>query len=61
MRRSLRFSLALAAALAAFERLRRVKDSVTIGMTLEPPGLDPDLGRRPPRSARSCITTSSRA
>ena len=41
--------------------LRRAKDSVTIGMMLEPPGLDPTSRRRPRRSARSCTTTFSRA
>jgi len=43
--RSLGISIALAAALAAFPALAASKDSVTIGMTLEPsPGLDPTAG-----------------
>jgi peptide/nickel transport system substrate-binding protein len=43
--RSFGYSIALAAALAAFPALAAPKDSVTIGMTLEPtPGLDPTSG-----------------
>ena len=41
MRHGLRFSLLLGAALAASSAFAASKDSVTIGMTLEPPGLDP--------------------
>jgi peptide/nickel transport system substrate-binding protein len=41
MGRVFRFSLAFAAALAASSAFAASKDSVTIGMTLEPPGLDP--------------------
>jgi peptide/nickel transport system substrate-binding protein len=43
--RTLGISIAVAAALAAFPALAAPKDSVTIGMTLEPtPGLDPTSG-----------------
>src|SRR5271169_2223640 len=43
--RTLGISIAIAAALAAFPALAAPKDSVTIGMTLEPtPGLDPTSG-----------------
>ena len=43
--RTLGISIAVAAALAAFPALAASKDSVTIGMTLEPtPGLDPTSG-----------------
>jgi len=43
--RTLGISVAIAAALAAFSALAAPKDSVTIGMTLEPtPGLDPTSG-----------------
>jgi peptide/nickel transport system substrate-binding protein len=41
MRRVFRLSLALGVALMASGALAATKDSVTIGMTLEPPGLDP--------------------
>ena len=41
MRNRIRLTLALGAALMAFPALAASKDSVTIGMTLEPPGLDP--------------------
>src|ERR1700691_3520444 len=44
MRLSFGISIAIAAALAAFPALAAPKDSVTIGMTLEPPGLDPTSG-----------------
>src|SRR5271156_4227311 len=45
MRRSIGISIAFAAALAAFPAFAAPKDSVTIGMTLEPaPGLDPTSG-----------------
>jgi peptide/nickel transport system substrate-binding protein len=45
MRRSFGISIALAAALATFPAFAAPKDSVTIGMTLEPtPGLDPTSG-----------------
>jgi peptide/nickel transport system substrate-binding protein len=44
MRRSFGIYIALAAALAAFPAFAAQKDSVTIGMTLEPPGLDPTSG-----------------
>jgi peptide/nickel transport system substrate-binding protein len=44
MRRIVRLSLALAAALAASGAHAASKDNVTIGMTLEPPGLDPTAG-----------------
>ncbi len=44
MRRSFRLSLVLGAALAASTAFAAPKDSVTIGMTLEPPGLDPTTG-----------------
>src|ERR1700677_2071839 len=44
MRRSFGISIAFAAALAAFPAFAAPKDSVTIGMTLEPPGLDPTSG-----------------
>src|SRR6202167_103875 len=44
MRLSFGISIAIAAALAAFPALAAPKDSVTIGMTLEPPGLDPTAG-----------------
>jgi peptide/nickel transport system substrate-binding protein len=44
MRRSFGISIAIAAALAAFPAFAAPKDSVTIGMTLEPPGLDPTSG-----------------
>jgi peptide/nickel transport system substrate-binding protein len=50
MRRNLRLSLALGAALGAIASLgvgpalAASKDSVTIGMVLEPPGLDPTTG-----------------
>src|SRR5277367_3454585 len=42
--RTLGMSIAIAAALAAFPALAAPKDNVTIGMTLEPPGLDPTAG-----------------
>jgi peptide/nickel transport system substrate-binding protein len=43
--RTLGISIAIAAALAAFSAFAAPKDSVTIGMTLEPtPGLDPTSG-----------------
>jgi peptide/nickel transport system substrate-binding protein len=41
MRRVFRLSLAFAVALGSSAALAAPKDSVTIGMTLEPPGLDP--------------------
>ena len=44
MRRIFRLSLAFGAALAASTALAAPKDSVTIGMALEPPGLDPTSG-----------------
>jgi peptide/nickel transport system substrate-binding protein len=44
MRRIVRLTLALGAAFAASTALAAPKDSVTIGMTLEPPGLDPTSG-----------------
>ena len=44
MRRNFRFWVAFAAALAASTALATAKDSVTIGMALEPPGLDPTSG-----------------
>src|ERR1700735_3416976 len=45
MRRTVRLSLALGAALAASTAFAASKDSVTIGMALEPtPGLDPTAG-----------------
>src|ERR1700733_8241812 len=44
--RTLGISIAVAVALAAFPALAAPKDSVTIGMTLEPtPGLDPTSGQ----------------
>ena len=59
--RTLGISIAVAAALAAFPALAAPKDSVVLGMVLEPaPGLDPTMARRR-RSARSCTTTCSRA
>src|SRR6202050_4943766 len=42
--RSFGYSIALVAALAAFPALAAPKDSVTIGLALEPPGLDPTSG-----------------
>ena len=44
MRRSVRLSLVLGAVLAASSAFAASKDSVTIGMALEPPGLDPTTG-----------------
>jgi peptide/nickel transport system substrate-binding protein len=44
MRQSLRLVLAAAAALLASSAFAAPKDSVTIGMVLEPPGLDPTTG-----------------
>ncbi len=44
MRHGLRLLLLLGAALVASSGLAAAKDSVTIGMTLEPPGLDPTTG-----------------
>jgi peptide/nickel transport system substrate-binding protein len=44
MRRSFGISIAIAAALAAFPAFAAPKDSVTIGLALEPPGLDPTAG-----------------
>ena len=44
MRHGLRFSLLLGAALAASSAFAASKDSVTIGLTLEPPGMDPTAG-----------------
>ncbi len=44
MRNSLRFIVAASAVLLAFGALAAPKDSVTIGMVLEPPGLDPTTG-----------------
>jgi peptide/nickel transport system substrate-binding protein len=44
MRRMVRLTFALGAALAASGAFAASKDSVTIGMTLEPPGLDPTTG-----------------
>jgi peptide/nickel transport system substrate-binding protein len=42
--RSFGISIAIAAALAAFPALAAPKDTVSIGVTLEPPGLDPTSG-----------------
>ena len=58
MRRAYRLFLTLGLAFMAQAAL--AKDSVTIGMVLEPPGLDPTARRRR-RSAKSRTTTSSRA
>src|SRR5580704_8826162 len=44
MRHSFRFIVAAGAALLSFSALAAPKDSVTIGMVLEPPGLDPTTG-----------------
>ena len=44
MRRSFRLILAAGIALAALGAAALAKDSVTIGMVLEPPGLDPTTG-----------------
>ena len=44
MRKPISLLLALVAALAAAPAVAAVKDSVTIGMTLEPPTLDPTTG-----------------
>jgi peptide/nickel transport system substrate-binding protein len=44
MRKSLRLIIAAGAALFASSALAAPKDSVTIGMILEPPGLDPTTG-----------------
>jgi peptide/nickel transport system substrate-binding protein len=44
MRHSFRFIVAAGAALLSFSALAAPKDSVTIGMVLEPPGLDPTAG-----------------
>jgi peptide/nickel transport system substrate-binding protein len=44
MRRHLGFSIALAAVVAGSAAFAAPKDTVTIGMTLEPPGLDPTSG-----------------
>ena len=44
MRRSFRLILAAGIALAAWSAAALAKDSVTIGMVLEPPGLDPTTG-----------------
>lgn len=44
MRRFFRFSLTFAAALAASTALSSAKDTLTLGITLEPPGLDPTSG-----------------
>ena len=60
MRRAKRLFLTLGLAFFASTGFAFAKDSVTIGMTLEPPGLDPTAARRR-RSAKSSTTTSSRA
>jgi peptide/nickel transport system substrate-binding protein len=44
MRKSFRLIIAAGAALFSFSALAAPKDSVTIGMVLEPPGLDPTTG-----------------
>ena len=44
MRKSLRLIIAAGAALLSLSALAAPKDSVTIGMVLEPPGLDPTTG-----------------
>ena len=44
MRHSFRFIVAASAALLSVSALAAPKDSVTIGMVLEPPGLDPTAG-----------------
>jgi peptide/nickel transport system substrate-binding protein len=44
MRHSFRLIVAASAALLSFSALAAPKDSVTIGMVLEPPGLDPTAG-----------------
>jgi peptide/nickel transport system substrate-binding protein len=44
MRSTVRVSLMIGAAMIATSALAASKDSVTIGMTLEPPGLDPTAG-----------------
>src|SRR5579863_6591704 len=44
MRKSFRLIVAASAALLASSALAAPKDSVTIGMVLEPPGLDPTTG-----------------
>ncbi|HEV3044190.1 MAG TPA: ABC transporter substrate-binding protein, partial [Roseiarcus sp.] len=44
MRKSFRLIIAAGAALLSFSALAAPKDSVTIGMVLEPPGLDPTTG-----------------
>src|SRR5258708_39698270 len=44
MHRSLRVIVAASAAVLAWSALAAPKDSVTIGMVLEPPGLDPTTG-----------------
>src|SRR5271154_2089615 len=44
MRKSIRLVVAISAALFAASAFAAPKDSVTIGMILEPPGLDPTTG-----------------
>ena len=57
MRRAFRLMISAAFALVASAGLASAKDSVTIGMVLEPPGLDPTTGAAAAKRSKENFTS----